>query len=825
MIFIIGVIAVIYALTVGYIIYELRNHALAEGWKLVKTATAQKARDIEVVLNEDLVVSRALAFSMKAIVNLPKKERDAARKQIMTDALLSNPKYQAVWMSFEMWTLDPDWDKPYGRESAAYYIEDGKVAEQIRFLNLDGDPTAGLYIDVKKGKKEVLSEPYYFGAYGEGNDKVLLAVSPTSPILIDGRYAGLIATDMFLDGFSTMSSIDLYDRGFAFLVSNQGVVVAHADEKMTNQPLDSLSFMKANEVDVKSRIATGESFIFSVSDPYFDNEEVMLAFAPIHVGHSDTPWAVGLEIPVKEIVKPVTKALRTALITGALGLLLVIGITYKISEGIASSIEKSRDLLQKLSVGDLDPGNELKVTQEDELGHLAKAANNLMTELTKKSTFARQIGMGNLDVQFEVSGNRDMLGHSLLTMRSNLQKVIADLNTVIKKAGDEGMFSSKVESDWEEGAWKDLSDSINRLLESVAKPYVEINKVVVGMANGDFTERFSGDYKGDVKHLGESLNTALDRIRELLHSILRSAATVKESATELLTVNEEMVINTREIASSIAQMSSGAQNQVVKVDESSNLVEGILRSSNEMGAQADSINSAAQTGARNSETGLNLVKKVGYSIRDIAAFSSDTYDSIQVLTLRSNEISKVLSVITDIAAQTNLLALNAAIEAAQAGEAGRGFAVVAEEIRKLAEDSKGSASEIEKLIRDVQNDVKTAGSAIDMMKNSVKSGEEASNEASSAFEEITSSSSKTLRMAEEIQKRVKQQLESIKTVVSITETVVVIAEETAAGSEQIASSASELSAGMQSSGRKSEALTELANELHRQITQFKLSKG
>ena len=151
----------------------------------------------------------------------------------------------------------------------------------------------------------------------------------------------------------------------------------------------------------------------------------------------------------------------------------------------------------------------------------------------------------------------------------------------------------------------------------------------------------------------------------------------------MLSASEEMNTNTGEIASAIAQMSSGAQNQVSKVDESSNLVESILRSANDMGEQAEEINRAAQGGADSSDMGLKMVNKVGFSMKDIKAFANDTNESIKVLTERSKEITRVLGVITDIASQTNLLALNAAIEAAQAGDAGRGFAVVAEEIRKL----------------------------------------------------------------------------------------------------------------------------------------------
>ena len=109
-----------------------------------------------------------------------------------------------------------------------------------------------------------------------------------------------------------------------------------------------------------------------------------------------------------------------------------------------------------------------------------------------------------------------------------------------------------------------------------------------------------------------------------------------------------------------------------------------------------------------------------------------------------------------------------------------------------------------------------------VMKASVKSGEDATNFASEAFNEITSSSNHTLLMSEEIRKRVKQQIESIKNVVTITESVVVIAEETAAGTEQVASSATELSAGMESYVQKSQSLSDVAAELIERVSKFRL---
>jgi methyl-accepting chemotaxis protein len=98
--------------------------------------------------------------------------------------------------------------------------------------------------------------------------------------------------------------------------------------------------------------------------------------------------------------------------------------------------------------------------------------------------------------------------------------------------------------------------------------------------------------------------------------------------------------------------------------------------------------------------------------RTSAAVVADAVTAMQGIQRSSEQITRIIGVIDDIAFQTNLLALNAGVEAARAGEAGRGFAVVASEVRGLAQRAAESAREVRGLISQSAAQVRTGSDLV-----------------------------------------------------------------------------------------------------------------
>jgi methyl-accepting chemotaxis protein len=191
---------------------------------------------------------------------------------------------------------------------------------------------------------------------------------------------------------------------------------------------------------------------------------------------------------------------------------------------------------------------------------------------------------------------------------------------------------------------------------------------------GDLDARVAPGGAEELVALGESFNTMVENLQRVVAQVAAASGEVAAASAELSASSEELAATTTE--------------QSAAVTETSATTEELARAATSIAETIDGV--AGQT--------IETRDALEQADADIQASSERTL----ALAERVAEIGGILNLINEIADQTNLLALNAAIEAARAGEEGRGFAVVAEEVRRLAERSKGSAADIARIIENVQ---------------------------------------------------------------------------------------------------------------------------
>ena len=191
-----------------------------------------------------------------------------------------------------------------------------------------------------------------------------------------------------------------------------------------------------------------------------------------------------------------------------------------------------------------------------------------------------------------------------------------------------------------------------------------------------------------------------------------------------------------QLSARIEQSDRGAAESAQRLSEAATAMNEMNATVQEVAKNAGSASSASAETKEKAEAGSQVVEKAVHSIEQVHQMSLELKNDMTQLNEHAQDISRIMSVISDIADQTNLLALNAAIEAARAGEAGRGFAVVADEVRKLAEKTMASTNDVGNAIKAIQESTTKSMTGVDNAVERIGEATELASQSGRALQEI-----------------------------------------------------------------------------------------
>jgi twitching motility protein PilJ len=471
-----------------------------------------------------------------------------------------------------------------------------------------------------------------------------------------------------------------------------------------------------------------------------------------NVYRDDTSYLANMT-PAKGLLAPFENASfqkKQWLISGAAGLgaaIAIAGVTFATSLNLSKEAEAARKPLQQaggiaMLIGGLTSFGITRILTGRYTRQVTRSVRDLQSNF-------EQVAQGNMAARATVS-SQDELGLLSSSFNYMLQSVVTSNSAAQNKARDMEL------------AKDELQRQVIRLLDDVE-----------GAARGDLTVKaeVTADVLGAV---ADSFNLTIDSLRQIVQQVQVAAVQVNQGSTE----SEAFA----------RRLSSDALSQAEELAVTVNSVQMMTASIKRVAESARESEEVARTASSTALRGGEAVDRTVAGIQGIRETVAESTRKVKRLAESSQQISQIVSVISQIASRTNLLALNASIEAARAGESGKGFAIVADEVRQLADRSAKALKEIEHIVLQIQSETSSVMTAMEQGTQQVIEGTKLAEQAKRSLDDIIQVSNRIDALVRSITSDTIEQRETSKAVTEVMQSVEIQAQSTSQEAQKVSSS-------------------------------------
>jgi signal transduction histidine kinase/methyl-accepting chemotaxis protein len=407
-------------------------------------------------------------------------------EKLLKMAVANNYEIFGAMIAFE-----PDYNGPANKYSTIYISKERNEVkvERIGKDNYD-DHIMDWYLIPRELKRPLWSEPYY----DEGSENIVISTYSVPLYQYVGgkkKFIGILAADLSLEWLQKIvSSIKVYETGYAFMISRNGSLVTHPKKELI---MNTTIFSIAEESHSpelrmvgRNMMVGGSSFAEVEYHNIATGKLSWISYAPVKING----WSLGVVYPVDELLASLDSLLKVVIIISVIGGAILLFVIILISRSITSPLRKLAFVTQKFGQGNFDV--ELpKFNAKDEIGELTNSFSVMQNEL--KQTIEQLKNANDELEQYSITLEEKVENRTKQLKEKNVQldKALSNVKT-LSQIGQEITSTLNMES-----IFNAVYESVNRLLDASAFTIMVVNEkehlleCKMAIENGERLSEFS----------------------------------------------------------------------------------------------------------------------------------------------------------------------------------------------------------------------------------------------------------------------------------------------------------------------------------------------
>ncbi len=610
---ILGAVFIMNAILLASIGISSSKKAEEAGLSLAVSKSKEAAGQVKILLNEAI---NGIDFMIDALVAMQDggtQNREAIDRMLFR-TVSSSKNFYSMWVQIEANAWDkrdnayknnPRYSSVNGALNITYYKNKGEIGSEPGTMDMY---EANWYLDPIKNKCLTITEPSMYSYSGETTDSVYIT-TVALPLIKSGKALGVVGIDISLASLNLIcKNASLYETGFATIVTDKLIFASHPNDKKVGRLLSTETLM--NLAEVQESISNGKSY--SCQDVSKETgEQILRCYTPISFEGGAKPWAVMVEIPVREVMASSRELMSFIILIGVLSMIAISILIYFIAKSIITPIQKGVVFAEEIAQGNLTAHLYIE-DRDDEIGDLKRALElmsgklkTIVTDIVENSLNIVAASKMLNSTSMDLSSGANEQAAANEEVAANMEQMVANINQNSENSSQTERIAVQAYQDIEEASIAVVStvEAMNMIAERITiigeiaekTDLLAINAAIEAARAGEQGKGFAV-VANEIRKLAERSQSAANEIEGLTRSSVKIANKSGEALTRIVPDIKKTSLLVQEISVSSLEQNTGA-NQInsaimqlnTVTQKNATVAEEMASSSEELFAQAEAL--------------------------------------------------------------------------------------------------------------------------------------------------------------------------------------------------------------------------------------------